>query len=248
MPFARPPVVPVVPPTRSSAPASIGRLCARLAIGLALLLGLSLGVAPVQALSANNFPASAPSSHLLDEADVFSRASGAEVEKQLESLSSERVDARLVTINRLDYGLTLDQLGQQLLERWSTSSGEAADPNRLLLLIDTKTKSAAVVVSPQLERQLPPDLLRSTARSTMAQQLRDGDRYRQATIDGLDRLATVLRGGDDPGDEVIEETAVVASNIPTKEETESSNAFTWVVVLLVVGSVVPMLTWWVFSR
>ncbi len=226
----------------------MGRFVTRLALALALLLGLSLGVAPVQALSADNFPTAAPSSQLLDEADVFSRASRAEVEKQLESLSSERVDARLVTINRLDYGLTLDQLGQQLLERWANSSSEAPEPNRLLLLIDTKTKSAAVVASPQLKRQLSPDLLRSTARTTMAQPLRDGDRYRQATVDALDRLATVLRGGDDPGEAVIEEAPVLASNIPTKEETESSNAFTWVVVLLVVGSVVPMLTWWVFSR
>lgn len=248
MPSARPPVVPVVPLTRSLSPAGIGRLCARLATGLALLLVLGLGVAPVQAIAADNFPASAPSNHLLDEADVFSRASRAEVEKQLESLAAERVDARLVTINRLDYGLTLDQLGQQLLERWATSTSEAPDPNRLLLLIDTKTKAAAVVASPQLKRQLSPDLLRSTARTTIAQPLRDGDRYRQATVDGLERLATVLRGGDDPGEDVIEEAAVVASNIPTKEETESSNAFTWVVVLLVVGSVVPMLTWWVFSR
>jgi uncharacterized protein len=39
-----------------------------------------------------------------------------------------------------------------------------------------------------------------------------------------------------------------ASNVPSREQTESSNAFTWVVVLLVVGTVVPMATWWVFSR
>jgi uncharacterized protein len=46
---------------------------------------------------------------------------------------------------------------------------------------------------------------------------------------------------------VAEESAVV-SNIPSREDTAGSNAFTWVVVLLVVGTVVPMLTWWVFSR
>jgi uncharacterized protein len=40
----------------------------------------------------------------------------------------------------------------------------------------------------------------------------------------------------------------VVSNVPTRQETQESNAFTWVVVLLVVGSVVPMVTWWVFSR
>ncbi len=238
----------VVPLTHPFAAASLRRLLTGLTLSMALLLALCLAGAPAQALSANDFPASPPSSHLIDAGDVFSRASRAEVENQLEALGAERVDARLVTLNRLDYGLTLDQLGQQLLDRWAASSADGVDANQLLLLIDTKTKAAAVLASPQLQRQLPPDLLRSTARSTMAQPLRDGDRYRQATVDALDRLGAVLRGGDDPGEAVIEAAPVLASNIPTHEETESSNAFTWVVVLLVVGSVVPMLTWWVFSR
>jgi uncharacterized protein len=36
--------------------------------------------------------------------------------------------------------------------------------------------------------------------------------------------------------------------VPSKEDTQSSHALTWVVVLLVIGTVVPMATWWVFSR
>ena len=82
----------------------------------------------------------------------------------------------------------------------------------------------------------------------MALPLREGDRYRQATMDGLHRLEAVLQGGEDPGEPVVEQAPVVASNIPSREETASSNAFTWVIVLLVIGSVVPMVTWWVFSR
>ena len=157
----------------------------------------------------------------------------------------DRVEARLVTVSRLDYGLTLPELSRQLLERWSSAPGGDA---RLLLLIDSQTKSAAIAASPALERQLPPDLLRSTARTTMAQPLREGNRYRQASLDALERLSIVLRGGEDPGEPAVSEATVVATNIPTREETASSNAFTWVVVLLVVGTIVPMLTWWVFSR
>jgi uncharacterized protein len=82
----------------------------------------------------------------------------------------------------------------------------------------------------------------------MAQPLRDGARYRQASLDAMTRLQTVLQGGDDPGEPEIAEVVTLASNVPTQEETSESNAFTWVVVLLVVGTVVPMLTWWVFSR
>jgi uncharacterized protein len=105
-----------------------------------------------------------------------------------------------------------------------------------------------VVASPTLERQLPAELLRSTARTTMAIPLREGERYRQATVDGLQRLTTVLAGAEDPGEPELVEREAVVTNIPSKEETASSNAFTWVVVLLVVGTLVPMLTWWVFSR
>ena len=65
---------------------------------------------------------------------------------------------------------------------------------------------------------------------------------------GLDRLTTVLNGGEDPGEPVEAEVIVAPTNVPTREETAASNAFTWVVVLLVVGTIVPMLTWWVFSR
>ena len=78
--------------------------------------------------------------------------------------------------------------------------------------------------------------------------LREGDRYRQASIDGLNRLGTVLSGGDDPGPPQVIERVTLPTNIPTRAETESSNATTWVIVLLILGTIIPMATWWVFSR
>lgn len=222
---------------------------------LGLLLPLLLLFAPAVALavSLKDLPADPPATPVLDSADVLSRAARLDIEKELESFRADHVDARLVTVNRLDYGLALDTLANQLVEAWSPSgSGEATAPDGsdslLLLLIDSQNKAAAVAASAGLQSQLPEGLLRSTARTTMAVQLRQGDRYRQAAIDGLERLAAVLRGGDDPGEPAVAEENVVVSNVPSREETAESNAFTWVVVLLVVGSVVPMLTWWVFSR
>lgn len=224
---------------------------------LAPLLMLLMLLAPIGAafaVSVNDFPATLPAAEVVDAADVLSRAARADIAHQLEGFRSERVEARLITLNRLDYGLSLEQLGQELLDRWSLPSGPAAgasdhgEDQLLLLLVDTQTKAAAVVASSPLERQLPATLLQSTARSTMAVPLREGNRYRQASVAGLERLATVLRGGEDPGEPQTGEEAAVVSNIPSHEETVQSNGFTWVVVLLVVGSVVPMLTWWVFSR
>lgn len=181
----------------------------------------------------------------MDAADVLSRAAIGDLSKTLESFSADRVDAHLITVNRLDYGLTLPQLGGQVLERWSEAG---ADPLQLLFLIDTQTNSAAVVASPELSGQLDANLLRSTARATMAPPIRESGRYRQGSLDGMNRLLAVLEGGEDPGEPAVAEVVSQPTNIPTKEETAASNAFTWVVVLLVVGTLVPMLTWWVFSR
>nr|WP_216921114.1 TPM domain-containing protein [Synechococcus sp. CCAP 1479/9] len=231
-------------PTRRS-----GLLRSLLSLVLAIGLVLAAPVAAVRALSAADLPARPPAEHVLDGADVLSRAGKAEIERQLQAFSAERVDARLITLTRLDYGLDLNSLAGQLLERWTADppAGSSPDP-LLLLLIDTQTRATAIAAQPPLDRQLPSELLKSTAATTMAQPLRSGDRYRQSAVDALQRLATVLQGGEDSGEPVVEETAAVVSNIPTREETSSSNAFTWVIVLLVVGTVVPMLTWWVFSR
>lgn len=219
-----------------------------------LLLPLLLLLAPATALalSLKDLPANPPASLVLDSADVLSRAARVDLEKELDTFRADHVEARLITVGRLDYGLSLESLAQDLLNSWSSAAGSdpqsKGDDALLLVLIDSQNKAAAVVASPSLASQLPADLLRSTARTTIALPLRQGDRYRQAGIDGLERLATVLRGGEDPGEPAVAEESVVVSNVPTKEQTEGSNAFTWVVVLLVVGSVVPMLTWWVFSR
>lgn len=215
---------------------------------LALVIVLAGHVAGAWAVAVDDLPASPPPERVLDTSAVFSRAASGEIEGRLQSLESDRVDARLVTVDRLDYGIDLDRLGRDLLGRWTSDTAGASTAPTLLLLIDTHTRSAAIAASPALEQQLPPQLLRSTARTTMAMPLREGARYRQSVIDGLDRLVTVLQGGEDPGEPVEQEPAAVVSNVPTRQETRESNAFTWVVVLLVVGSVVPMVTWWVFSR
>lgn len=214
---------------------------------IAALIGgcLTLAPTPALAIAASGLPDNPPQQRVLDTAEVLSRAALGELSKTLESFSADRVDAHLITVNRLDYGLSLPQLGSDVLERWAAAG---ADPLQLLFLIDSQTNSAAVVASPDLNGQLDASLLRSTARTTMAQPIREGGRYRQGSLDAMHRLLAVLEGGADPGEPVTAEVVAQPTNIPTKEETATSNAFTWVVVLLVVGTLVPMLTWWVFSR
>jgi uncharacterized protein len=218
-------------------------------MALALVVALGL-VSPALAVSAEDFPRQVPASHVIDGAQVFSRASSQEIERALEGFSDERVDAKVITVNRLDYDLNLNQLGNDLLSQWQVtpSPEEGSRPSLLLLMIDGQTRATAIVASSGLQGRLPAELLTSTAETTMALPLRSAERYRQATLDALKRLEIVLRGGEDPGEPVQDEAPVLVSTVPSKEETQGSHAFTWVVVLLVIGTVVPMATWWVFSR
>ncbi|MCP9773531.1 TPM domain-containing protein [Synechococcus sp. Tobar12-5m-g] len=216
---------------------------------LAALAVLVVGWIPLQAAwaaSASDYPALAPQGRVTDSARLFSRSTDSELERRLSAFEASHVQARLVTVDRLDYGLELDTLGADLIQRWrsATPNGDTA----LLLLIDAQTNTAAVVASPDLLEQLPASLLRSTADTTMNIPLRMGSRYRQASIDALNRLEQVLGGADDPGPPQELEQPVVVSSIPTMAETAAGSGFTWVVVLLAVGTIVPMLTWWVFSR
>lgn len=207
---------------------------------LVLLLALAL---PAYAVGVEDYPLLPSTEKVSDGADVLSRAAIAELQRRLEVFGDARVDARVITLRRLDYDLTLQELADQLLERWQSEANE-----QLLILIETGTNSVSIQASSEVRSLLPEELLISTAETTMAYPLRDGGRYRQALIDGIDRLGVVLAGGDDPGPPVVVEPALIASNIPSVEETANSNAFSWVIVLLVVGTLVPMATWWVFSR
>ncbi|MDC0251148.1 TPM domain-containing protein [Synechococcus sp. AH-551-P21] len=214
---------------------------------LAASLCFFLAVPAGFALSPQDLPAQPPDKAVLDSADVLSRAGKNEIETRLNQLESSKVDARVITVRKLDYGLSLTGFGEELVERWSNNDNTSERP-LILFLEETQNKQAAVVVSAELSDQLPDALLRSTARTTMSQPMRDGERFRQASMDGIERIAVVLNGGEDPGPPIQIERTALPTNVPTVEETSESNAFTWVIVLLVVGTIVPMATWWVFSR
>ena len=214
---------------------------------IAASLCFFLAVPAVFALSPQDLPTQPPEEAVLDSADVLSRAGKKEIESRLNQLDSSKVDARLITLRRLDYGLSLSGFGEELVERWSNNENRSERP-LILFLEETQNKQAAVVVPAELSDQLPEELLRSTARTTMSQPMRDGERFRKASMDGIERIAVVLDGGADPGPPIEMERTTLPTNVPTVEETRESNAFTWVIVLLVVGTIVPMATWWVFSR
>ena len=61
-------------------------------------------IAPSAALATGvaDFPAESPSGHVLDSAELLSRAASGDVNQRLEQFSDLGVDARLVTLRRLE--------------------------------------------------------------------------------------------------------------------------------------------------
>jgi len=225
------------------------RCCLRLLMTTAALVLLLVPVGPARALSATNLPPQPPADHVLDQADLLSRAASGDISRALQALSADGMQASWVSVPRLDYDVSLTRFGEELLQRWQANGPMGSEQEQLLLLVDAQTNGTAIVASPALRERLSPQLLTSTARTTMGQPLREGGRTRQASLDAIVRLQAVLDGNPDPGPPQVASDVVVSPvRVPSHEETQSSNAFTWVVVLLIVGTVVPMLTWWVFSR
>ena len=218
-----------------------------LGVLISILLGLILLVPGAFAITTEDFPVARPEGHVVDSADVLSRVSRSQIEGRLVELGNERLDARLITLRKLDYGVSLSNFGSSLIDRWSTNAGEKELP-LLVMLIDAQTKQTVVLADTSLRSILPDALLQSTGRTTMNKPVVGGERYQQASFDAIARLQVVLDGGEDPGPPIETFSTIKQTNIPSQEQTQSSNATLVVVVLMVVGTIVPMATWWVFSR
>ncbi|ABM78216.1 photosystem II repair protein Psb32 [Prochlorococcus marinus] len=218
-----------------------------LGVLISILLGLILLVPGAFAITTEDLPVARPEGHVVDSADVLSRVSRSQIEGRLVELGNERLDARLITLRKLDYGVSLSSFGSSLIDRWSTNAGEKELP-LLVMLIDAQTKQTVVLADTSLRSTLPDALLQSTGRTTMNKPVVGGERYQQASFDAIARLQVVLDGGEDPGPPIEAFSAIKQTNIPSQEQTQSSNATLVVVVLMVVGTIVPMATWWVFSR
>ena len=116
---------------------------------LSALICLVLAAPAAVAVSAQDFPQSLPDAAVLDSADVLSRASRNEISTRLQDLNQFHVDARLVTLRRLDYGITLSGFGEELLERWGQGDS-LTDRPLLIFLEETQSKQATVVAAEAL--------------------------------------------------------------------------------------------------
>jgi len=215
----------------------------------ALIVVLNWNIAPAQATSVYAIPRATPGdgTWVLDEATVLSRLTQNELQEKLADLAQQTgIELRLVTFRRLDYGDTTQTFVDKLFTAWFDNSDRQAD--EALFALDVQTNYGSLHLGETAANLVDSETIASLLDETLAAPLRDGNRYNQALVDITDRLGAILKGEPDPGPPQIAANFQVERTFASPEETKSSNATTIVIVLLIIATIVPMLTYFAYVR
>ncbi len=209
---------------------------ALIASQMAVLPALATGVYEMPMLSAGD------RTWVWDKGDVLSRSSESTITSVLDNLETKTgKQVRFVTIHRLDYGETTASFTKQLFEQWFPATEDQT--NQILLVLDTVTNSAAIRTGEGVKSLLTDEIAQSVAGETVQVPLREGNKYNEAFTAASDRLATVLSGQPDPGAPEVVDNTQVEGTFKKAEETDQGNATVIVVVLLLLATVIPMVTY-----
>ncbi|NJK75030.1 MAG: YgcG family protein [Microcoleus sp. SU_5_6] len=215
-----------------------------LAVALAItLIAFQIAVMPALATGVYEMPVSAgEGTWVLDKGEVLSRSSESNISSVLDNLAKQTgKEVRFVTFHRLDYGETAASFSNKLFEQWFPTDAEKAD--RALLVLDTVTNSAAISTGEGVKSLLTDEIAQSVTGETLQVPLREGDKYNEAFTAAASRIATVLSGEPDPGAPKIVDNIQVEGTFKKAEETDRGSATIVVVVLLVLATVIPMVTY-----
>jgi uncharacterized protein len=209
---------------------------ALIASQMAVLPALATGVYEMPVLSAGD------RTWVFDKGDVLSRSSESNISSVLDNLENQTgKQVRFVTIHRLDYGETTATFTDQLFEQWFPTKEDQT--NQILLVLDTVTNSAAIRTGEGVKSLLTDEIAQSVAGETVQVPLREGNKYNEAFAAASTRIATVLSGEPDPGAPQVVDNIQVEGTFKKAEETDQGNATVVVVVLLVLATVIPMVTY-----
>lgn len=179
---------------------------------------------------------------VVDQAKEISLATQGKLSNQFAELATETgQEIRMVAIRRLDYGETINSLADELFTSWYPDV--EAQANQTLLVMDTLTNTTAIRTGEEAAKLVEPEIATSIIKDTVGYNLRTGNKYNQALLDASDRLVAVLSGEVDPGPPIIEENIQVEGTFTKAEDTDAGFAWTWVIVLLVLATVIPMVTY-----
>lgn len=217
-----------------------------LAVGL---LSMATLAAPALATSVSQIPSltAGDGTWIVDDADILSRFSEGQLTGRLKKLEADFGDeVHLVTFRRLDYGETIESFTDDLFAAWFPTPEE--QQNQVIIALDISTNTAAIRAGEETRKRLPEDIATSITEETMMAPIRKGDQYNQSFLDASDRLIAVLSGEEDPGPPVIIDDMRVEGTFASAEETKESNATVIVIVLLILSTVIPMVTYYAYVR
>ena len=182
---------------------------------------------------------------VVDQANEISLATQGKLSNQFKELAEQTSqEINMVAIRRLDYGETINSLADELFTTWYPD--EATRANKTLLVMDTLTNTTAIRTGESAAELVDSEIAQSIVKDTVGYNLRSGNKYNQALLDASDRLVAVLSGEVDPGPPIIEENIQVEGTFTKAEDTKPGISWTWVIVLLILATVIPMATYYLY--
>lgn len=179
---------------------------------------------------------------VIDKGEILSRISEGNISSVLDNVEKQTGNqVRFVTIHRFDYGETAASFAEKLFKKWFPTP--EAQANQTVLVLDTVTNNTAIRTGEGVKSLLSDEIAKSVADETVQVPLRQGNKYNEAFLAASDRIATVLSGKPDPGPPQVVDNVQVEGTFKRAEETDAGNATLIVVVLLVLATVIPMVTY-----
>ncbi|MGI0480592.1 photosystem II repair protein Psb32 [Geminocystis sp. CENA526] len=211
-----------------------------LSFSFSLLLLFTMGINSAFATGVYDLPVinAGEDIWIVDNAEAISKTTESTLDNELEDLAlTTGNEVRIVVINRLDYGETIDTFTDELFSQWYPTPQE--QQNQTLFVLDTLTNRTALRT--QVTSLLTPEITDSVLKETVTVPLKNLQ-YNQALIDMSDRVVAVLSGQEDPGPPQVKEINIEGT-FATAEETDDRNATIWMVVLLGLATLIPMVTY-----
>ena len=179
---------------------------------------------------------------VVDQAKEISLANQRKLSSTLQQLArGTGQEVRMVAIRRLDYGETIDSFADEVFTNWYPNA--EAKANQTLLVLDTLTNTVAIRTGENAQKLVDKDIANSIVEETVGYNLRSGNKYNQAFLDASDRLVAVLSGEEDPGPPAITDDIQIEGTFTKAEDTDAGSATVWVIVLLLLATVIPMVTY-----
>lgn len=209
---------------------------------LFLVLFLNVGINSASATGVYDLPVinNGEDIWIIDDAEVISKTTEATLNNELQDLATNTGnETRMVVINRLEYGDTIESLAEEIFAKWYPTPEEQS--HQTLLVLDTLTNRTAIETGEGVSSVLTPEISDSIVKETIVIPLKNSQ-YNQALIDAGDRLVAVLSGQEDPGAPKIKELDIDGT-FTSAEETDDRSATIWMIVLLGLATLIPMITY-----